>query len=184
MFTHPRGGNEIPALVCADATPLWRDAATRCDVFDGVLLGGRASAGDPDKWAMCWVMDGSDDRGCLCAMDAGAGLNAQIEYLQANCNVPLQDGIVLGYEVGMTGDGKGMQVANHLPDGKCWLCDNHDRLEPVEGVNEQVRWAAFLGGIPPARRVQDYAHATARLCNATQKRLQADVSSWAQEGNG
>ena len=47
-----------------------------------------------------------------------------------------------------------------------------------EGVNEQVRWGAFLRAIPPPRRVGDYAHATARLCIATQKRLQQDVSSW------
>ena len=119
VFTHPRGWNEIPALVCADAAPLWHAAATRCDVFGGVLLSDPASAGDPDKWAVGWVMDGSDDRGRLCAMDAGAGLNAQIEYLQSKCNVPLQEGTVLGDEVGMTGDGKGMRVANHLLDGKC-----------------------------------------------------------------
>ena len=90
-------------------------------------------------------MDGSDDLGRLCAMDAEAGLNAQIEDLQANCNVPLEDGTVLGYEVGMTGDGKGMQVANYSPDGKCWSRDDHESLEPVEGVNEQVR----RGGLPP-----------------------------------
>ena len=71
-------------------------------------------------------------------MDAEVGLNAQIEHLHSNCKVPLEDGTVLGYEVGMTGDGKGMQV-NHPPDGKCWLCDDHDNLEAVEGVNEQVR---------------------------------------------
>ena len=81
-------------------------------------------------------MDGSDDRGRRCAMDADAGLNAQIEHLQSNCNVPLENGTVLGYEVGLTGDGKGMQVANYSPDGKCWSCDEHDNLKPVEGVNE------------------------------------------------
>ena len=74
-------------------------------------------------------------RGRPCAMDAEAGLNAQIEHLQSNCNVPLGEGTVLGYEVGMTGDGKGMQVANCSPDGKCWSCDDHDNVEPVEGIN-------------------------------------------------
>ena len=115
---------------------------------------------------------------------AEAGLNAQIEHLQSNCNVPLEDGMVLGYEVGVTGDGKGLQIANYSPDGKCWSCDDHDSLEPVEGVNEQVRCGAFLRAIPPPRRVGDYAHATARLCHATQKRLQQDVSFWVQEGVG
>ena len=81
-------------------------------------------------------MDGSDDRGRLCVMDVEAGLNAQIQRLQSQCNVPLEDGTGLGYEVGMTGDGKGMQVANYSPDGKCWSCDGHESLEPVEGVNE------------------------------------------------
>ena len=77
-----------------------------------------------------------------------------------------------------------MQVANYSPDGKCWSCDDHGSPEPVEGVNEQVRWGAFLRAIPPPRCVGDYAHATARLCNATQKRLQQDVSFRVQEGDG
>ena len=82
-------------------------------------------------------------------MDAEAGLNAQIEHLQWNCNMPLEDGTVLGYEVAMTGDGKGMQIANYSPDGKCWWCDDHDNLDSVEGVNEQVRRGAFLRAIRP-----------------------------------
>ena len=184
VFTPPRGTNKIPMLVCADATPLWRAAATRCDVFVGVWPGGLASAGNPHNWVTWWVMDGSDDRGRLCAMDAEAGLNAHIEHLQSNCNVPLEDGTVLGYEVGLTGDGEGMQLTNYSPDGKCWSCDDHESLEPVEGVNEQVRCGAFLRAIPPPRRVGDYAHATARLCDATQKRLQQDVSSWVQKEDG
>ena len=47
----------------------------------------------------------------------------------------------------MTGEGKDMQVANYSPDGKCWSCDDHDSLKPVAGVNEQVRWGAFLNNI-------------------------------------
>ena len=184
VFTPSSATDKIPVLVCADATPLWRAAATRCDVFVGVWRGGPASAGNPDNWVTWWVMDGSHGRGRLCAMDAEAGLNAQIEHLQSNCNVPFEDGTVLGYEVGMTGDGKGMHVVNYSPDGKCWSCDDHESLELVEGVNEQVRWGASLRAIPTPRRVGDYAHATARRCNATQKRLQQDVSSLVQEGDG
>ena len=82
-------------------------------------------------------------------MDAEAGLSAQIEHLQSNCNVPLEDGTILGYKVGMTGDGKGMQVANYSRDEKCLSGDDHDSLESVEGVNEQVRWGALLRAIPP-----------------------------------
>ena len=47
-----------------------------------------------------------------------------------------------------------------------------------------MTWGAFLRAIPPLRRGGDYAHATARLCNATQKRLQQDVSFGVQEGDG
>ena len=42
-----------------------------------------------------------------------------------------------------------MQVANYSPTGKCSSCDDHDTLEPVEGVNEKVRWWAFLRAILP-----------------------------------
>ena len=183
MFTPPRGTNKIPVLVCTGATPLWRAATTRCNVFVGVWPGGPVSTGNQDNWVTWWVMDGSDDRGRLCAMDAEAGLNAPIEHLQSNCNAPLKDNTVLAYDVSMMGDGKGMHVANYSPGGKGSSCDAHDSLEPVEGANEQVRWGAFLRAIPPLRHVGDYAHATARLCNATQNRLQQDVSSWVQEGN-
>ena len=44
-----------------------------------------------------------------------------------------------------------------------------------------TRCDVFVGVWP--RRVGDYAHATARLCNATKNRLQQDVSSWVQEGD-
>ena len=137
VFTPPRGMNKIPMLVCAETTPLWRAAATRCDVFVGVRLGGPASAGNPHNWVTWWLMDGSEDCGRLCAMDAEAVLNTQIEHLWSNCNVPLEEGTVVGYEVGMTGNGKCMQVANYSRDGKCWSCDDHDSLERVQGVNEQ-----------------------------------------------
>ena len=32
--------------------------------------------------------------------------------------MPLEGGTILGYGVGIMGDGKGMQVANYSPDGK------------------------------------------------------------------
>ena len=47
-----------------------------------------------------------------------------------------------------------------------------------------MRWGSFLRAIVPPWRVGDYAYATARLCNATHKRLQQDVSSCVQEGHG
>ena len=54
--------------------------------------------------------------------------------------------------MGTTGGGKGMQVANYSPDGKCGPSDEHDSLEPVEGVHEQERWGDFLRAIPPPQR--------------------------------
>ena len=79
-------------------------------------------------------------------MNAEAGLNAQIEHLRSHPNVPLADGTVLGYELGKTGEGKGMRLADSSPDGKRWSCHNDDNLQPVEGLNKQVRWGAFLKG--------------------------------------
>ena len=84
----------------------------------------------------------------------------------------------------MAGDGKGMLVATYPLDGKCWSCDDHDSLGPVDGVNEQLRLGAFLWAIRPPRRIGDYAYATVRLCNEAQKRLQQDVSSWVKQGDG
>ena len=180
----PRGTNKIPVSVCMDATPLWRAVAARCDVFVAVWRGVQASAGNPGNCVTWWVMHSSDDRGRLCVMDAQAGLNAQIEHLQSNRRVPFEDGTVFGYDVGMMGDGKDMRVANDSQDGKCWSCDDHDGLEPLKRVNEQVRWGAFLRAIPPPRRVGDYAHALPRLCSATSKRLQQNFSSLVQEEHG
>ena len=80
MFTLPKGTNKIRVLVCADATPLWHAATTRCNVFVGVWPGRAARAGNPNNWAVWWIMEGSDDRGRLCVMDHEAWLNAQIEH--------------------------------------------------------------------------------------------------------
>ena len=184
VFTPPRGTNKIPLLGMHGHHTV---VAGRCHPLRCVCWGlawWPSHAGNPDNWVTWWVMNGSDDRGRLRAMDAEAGLHAQIEHLQSSCNVPLQDGKVLGYEAGMTGDGKGMQVANYSPYANCWSCDDHDTLEPTEGVNEQVRWGAFLRAMLPTRHVRDYAHATAHLCNATQQGLQQDVSFLVQEGDG
>jgi hypothetical protein len=45
-------------------------------------------------------------------------------------------------------------------------------------VESHVRYGAFLRGIPPARRVGDYAHAAARVVNAVFKRLLAAAPQW------
>ena len=38
--------------------------------------------------------------------------------------------------------------------------------------------------MPPDRRVGDYAHALARICNAVRKRLSVNVSEWVAGGQG
>ena len=152
MFTPPKGNEQDPRVGMRGHHAI---VAGRCHPLRRACWGlawWPSECGNPDNWVTWWVMDGGDDRGRLCAMEAKAGLNAQIEHLQSNCNVPLEDGTVLGYEVGMTGDGKGLQVANYSPDGKCWSYD-HESLEPVEGLDEQVRWGALLQAIPPPGRV-------------------------------
>ena len=77
-----QGVDNILVLLCTDATPLRRAAATRCNAFVAFWLGGPARARNPHNWVTWSVMDGNVDRGRLCAMDAEAGLNAQIEHLQ------------------------------------------------------------------------------------------------------
>ena len=75
-------------------------------------------------------MAGADDRAWLCGMDEAAGLNSQVEYLEANGNIVLENGQTIGFECFLTGDGKGMQVTNYSPVTKCWTCEDGDSLEP------------------------------------------------------
>ena len=59
-------------------------------------------------------------------MDEAVGLNSQVEYVEANSNVVLENGQIIGFEW----DGKGMQVSNYGPVTKCWTCEDGDSLEP------------------------------------------------------
>ena len=83
VFTPPKGHEQDPhvgmhgchTVVAGRCHPL------RCVCWGLAWWPSLASARNPDNWLTRWVMDGSDDRGRLCAMDAEAGLNAQIEHL-------------------------------------------------------------------------------------------------------
>ena len=172
MLVVPRGWRCILVILCVDACPLWRTSATHADVYVAVWPGRPAAAGDPKKWATWWVMTGADDRARLCRMDQAADLNGQIEYLEINCNVVMTGGQTMVFECFLTGDGKGMHVCNDSPDSKCWTCEDMDSLDPNDNVTAVPRSGrAFLRGMPRTKRVGDYAHGAARLCNTIAQRL-------------
>ena len=121
-------------------------------------------------------MTGADDRAWVCGMDQAADLNGQIEYLETNCNVVLTGRQTMGFECFLIRDGKGMQMSNRLLD--------MDSLEPNDNVTALPRWGAFLRGMRRTKRVGDYAHCAARLCNAIAKRQGSDLSAWVAAGDG
>lgn len=64
----------LKLIICADATPMWKTSATRCDVFldcRRTKWGGNVlplpirattgACGRPANWSTWWIMDGSDD---------------------------------------------------------------------------------------------------------------------------
>ena len=180
----PPGWRCIPVIQCVDVCPLWRTSTTRAYV--AVWLGGPVVAGDPKKWATWWVMTGADDRAWLCGMDQAADLNGQKEYLDTNCNVVLTGGQTMGFECFLSGDGKGMRVSNYSPESQCWTCEDMDSVEPNDDVTALPRRGPFLRRMRRTKRVGDYSHSAARLCNAIAKRLGSDLFAWvvASEGRG
>ena len=174
----------IPILICADATPLWRSSATRCDVHVGFRAGGPQKAGDPSTWTTWWTIDGGDDAAWLRAMDNSAGLNAEVAAMDDHGSAPIGGGRCTGFMSFVTGDGKGMGAGNHEPGKKCWLCNDHMSLEPSDSVLPVCRWGAFLRHVTPDRRPGDYAHANARNCTTLCKRTRADIVNWVANGQG
>ena len=81
-------------------------------------------------------------------------------------------------------DGKGMASMNHAPRKKCWCSDDASSLQPTNAVAATPRWGALVRCVPPSRRVADHAHALAHICSAVRKRLGANVSEWAGDGQG
>ena len=80
----------------------------------------------------------------------------------------------------LTGDGKGMPACNHEQGLRCWHCDlahedfGGEQLCSSDLLPQRVRWGAFLGDIPPERRVGDMAHCACKVVGCVSKRLQAD----------
>ena len=129
-------------------------------------------------------MTGADDAASLWGTDKATDLNGQIEYLETNYNVVLTGGQTMGFECFLPGDGKGMQVGNYSHDSKCWTCEDMDSLEPNDNVTALPRWGAFLRGMRRRKRVGDYAHCAARLCNTIAKMLGSDLSARVAAGHG
>ena len=65
-------------IICADATALWQTSATNCDIHVTVWSKGVAAAGDVQRWATWWALDGPDDTHCLRAIDTKANLNQHV----------------------------------------------------------------------------------------------------------
>ena len=103
-------GNTLLVMTSADATPLWKSSATRCDSNVHCWLEVR-DAGAPNLWPTWWAMGGGDDAAYLLAMDATHGLNEQVADLEANEDVVWQ-GNVLGFVCIITGDGKNPLAGN------------------------------------------------------------------------
>ena len=78
-------GPDIIVVLSADATPLWKASATRCDI--SVHCWQQPSdAGAPNLWPIWWAMWGGDDTHFMLAMDKAHDLNGQVQDLCHNCN--------------------------------------------------------------------------------------------------
>lgn len=149
-------------MICFDATTSWRLPFTRCDVFLH-CRGTPSTAGKPEHWTTWWLLDGGDHYGPLRAMDRTCRLDDQVREVQEEM-VYVVDGSPRGFRCYLTADGKGMLSSNQGPGKKCWLCDDWLSLEPTD-IAGSVRYGAFLGSIPPSRRIGDCVHCTARVVN-------------------
>ena len=179
-FEIPPWHAELWVILCADATPLWRTSATRCDVHVVCWKGGPAAAGDPGKWATWWAMDGPDDAGCLRVMDTRGGLWSMVADVEATLTV--QSGpISLRCKCFITGDGKGMEASNPKPRCKCWCCPADTSLQATL-PDLECRWGAYLRTIMPARRVGDPVHCACRVANIFMKRLREAAPTWLDPG--
>ena len=105
----------IKVIVATDAAPLWKNSATKPDVFVDVW-GGPEAAGNPALWGTWWAMDGPDDIAFLQAMYYCGRLNEEIKGLEGVTHVV--GGLQRTMVVCPTADGKGMQVINPGRGGK------------------------------------------------------------------
>lgn len=142
-------------------------------------------------------MDGPDHFGPLFALDRASSLTDQVAFVQNQqhahpagvssfeCFLCSKPAYLLFWPsffaesslacCHLTGDGKSMQSTNFLESKKCWVCDGDvsdcTAFEPSNYMPTHVRAGAFLGTIPPCRRVGDFVHAASRVANAILKRL-------------
>ena len=155
-------GPDIIVVLSADAIPLWKASATRCDI--SVHCWQQPSdAGVPNLWPIWWAMWGADDTHFMLAMDKARDLNGQVQDLCHDCGIVLE-GKTLGFKCVITGDRKNMHAANPSSKSKCWICEEDNGLAIFVGdMNGGVRWGAYLRYIPTGGRVGDRVHATCRI---------------------
>ena len=97
-------GPDIIVVLSADASPLWKASATRCDICVHCWQQ-PSDAGAPNLWPIWWAMWGGDDTQFMLAMDKAHDLNGQVQDLCHNCDI-VWEGKTLGFKCVITGMGK------------------------------------------------------------------------------
>ena len=162
--------DRVLITICADATPVWQTSATKCDLHVTVWSEGVAAAGDVQRWATWWALDGPDDTHCLRGIDTKAHLNQDVLDILSTVDV-WHLGNRIPSVCALTGDGKAMLSANYHK-GKCWVASHCiDSLARANSVPAQCRWGSFLRAIHPCNRVGDVEHGSCRIVNAITKRV-------------
>ena len=163
-------GPDIIVVLSADATPLWKASATRCDM--SVHCWQQPSeAGAPNLWRIWWAMWGGDDTHFMLSMDKAHDLNGQVRDLCHNYDI-VWEGKTLGFKCVIPGDGKDMHAGNPSSKSKCWICEKDNGLAFFVGdMKAGMRWGAYLRCIPTGGRVGDYVYATCRILCILVKRL-------------
>ena len=136
-FNIPRQ-DRLLIIICADATPLWRTSATKCDIHVTVWLESVVAVGDVRRWALWWALDGPDDTHCLRAIDTKANLNQDVLDVLSTVDV-WHLGNRIPSACALTGDGKAM-LSDNYHKGKCWVgCRCIDSLARANSVPAQCR---------------------------------------------
>ena len=119
---------KIWAVICPDATTLWRTSVTKCDVFLHYWGDGIQAASDINCWAMWFSLNRPDDGCCLVTIDLEAKLSEQVHHLQSECTYYRQ-GVRKDFECIFMCDGNLMSVTNG--GGKYWEgCRDYKGLHP------------------------------------------------------
>ena len=168
-------------IICAGATPLRQTSATKCDIHVTVWSEGVAAAGDMQRWATWWALDGRDDTLCLRAIDTKANLNQDVLDVLSAVDV-WHLGNCLPSVCALTGECKAMLSANYHK-GTCWVgCHCIDSLARANFVPAQCRWGSFLRAIGPCNRVGGVEHGSCRIANAIVKRVNETLNDLIENG--